>query len=196
MAAKIRRSLGQVKLAMAGSTELVAKKLHRSPGVVRTWRTGERNPQDRTRLEIHEKFPDISPADWDVPAGSLGRNASRTPETEDGPAVEIPEGADPEALARAQLAMIERDLRTLRDFQASSGDSIGSITEISRMHQRLAGAQVQLSRIVGGQLTERAVLMSAPFRRIVERLVAALEPWPDALRAAAAALEADSDLPT
>jgi hypothetical protein len=190
MAAKIRRSLGQVKLAMVGSAALVAKKLHRSPGVVRSWQTGERNPQDRTRQEIREKFPDISTADWDTPAGRLGPSASRTPEGEDGPAVEIPEGADPEALARAQLTMIERDLRTLRDFQTENG---ASVVEISRIHQRLAGAQVQLSRIVGGQLTERAVLMSAPFRRIVERLVTALEPWPDALRAAAAALESDSD---
>jgi hypothetical protein len=59
-----------------------------------------------------------------------------------------------------------------------------------RCTERLAGIITQLGKITGAAMTnERTILMSPAFRSLVDVMIDALAPWPDALHAVSAAME-------
>lgn len=164
---------------------------------VQAWRDGDRSPNSAMRMRIRDvakerfgvELPDEA---WDerVPAAEL--QAAVPPPREVRNVAQAVPGADDTATIAAQL------LASIRDLQARMHDPneppLGIEKEASLMQQLTASAE-RLGRFTGVKLTERQILGSPLWGLLLERIMGALEPWPDAMRAVSKALEASEKDP-
>jgi hypothetical protein len=166
---------------------------------VQAWRNGDRPPNSAMRQKIadvaRERFGvELGEELWDerVPASELqAADAPRPPrEPRNGPAPAPT--ADDTAQISAQL------LANIRDLQARLTDPneppLSVEKEAALMGQLTASAE-RLGRFTGVKLTERQILASPLWGLLLERIMIALEPWPDAMRAVSKALEASEKDP-
>lgn len=166
---------GAQALAAVDSIANTAAKLGCSPRIVSGWRSGRKIPNEGSRATI-ERVYGIARALWDKAASSEPTGPAAPPHAPEG--VEARESA--EARLQAQLARL----------RAQRADP--ELTERGRLElEKLElAASRALARAEGLELTERQILASVAWRRVCDRMVSALEPWPDAMRAVAAALDA------
>lgn len=160
-----------------------AKEQQRLLGYARStidsYRRGDRTPRKPSREAIAAVWPQCEPGSWDEPAPLPHVHAPRPPVPDD----EIPTLQDMSHQAARMAATL------LRDLEADSAEVPSDLAHRTRQLDVLAGALVKLHRVAGGDLTERQILESRAWGQVLDTITAALEPWPDAMRAAAAALE-------
>lgn len=193
-------SVGAVKFAaLPGSLREWAGWLTVSVQAVSTWRTGDRTPNAAARMKIadvaKERYgAEIGEELWDqriteeiaqelkqaaIPPRPAGSGAPPGPLRE----------ATPEDTAQltAQLLAHIRDLQTeLSDPASVAGYNL---QERIAMGDKLAGAVDRLGKLTGVKLSERQILASPIFHDLLERIMAALAEWPDAMRAVGKALQ-------
>lgn len=168
---------GAVALHDAGKVAQVARRLGVSERTIAGWRSGARVPNEASRHQLERELQ-IPRADWDRPVAAQGH---------------APPAAHTEAPPRAAGAD-ESDWRLavqLDRLAAMRADP--DISERGRLE--LEKLELQVTRAVARRdgledLTTARFIGSRPFRELMDRATAALEPWPDAMRALAAALEA------
>jgi hypothetical protein len=173
----VKRTAGMVKLGLVGSANEIAKRTGLRANSIRDYTAGRRIPRPPTQAVIEEQYPTITPKDWRTPAGPVGGG------TQLGLAP-VPRSDDPRELAQALTARVRVSMAQLDQLVSD-----GSVVESSRVYERLSRTLVSLGKFSGVGLSKREILMSPHFVEIVRVITGAIEPWPDALRAAAQALE-------
>lgn len=171
------------RLAMAGFTA------HR-PAVSR-WRNGKRLPEASARKALQEVFG-IEPRAWDLPPGAEApEEATVSPEATQVATITgntLATALDPTAseLAKDLLGRIQ----VLREQSESTTLPLSARKQLAEMEGRAIERYAKLS---GQAATERDILSSPHFTRVLDELMAALEPYPEALRAVRKAMsEADA----
>lgn len=160
---------GQRQLAqVAGSDGEIARAVGTSRQAVHQWRRGEKKPGAPSRLKL-QALLGIDPAAWD-------RDGSESA----APTAEIRVGG-------TSLEQIDAEIASLR-LQASAPGLIASARV--RISEAITRAVAQRSRVEREQamLEERIVREHPAYRRMKQRLLEALKPFPDAAKAAAKAL--------
>lgn len=142
------------------------------------WGNGSRAPtaESGKRELIAGKPGGPLPCEWDEAAPVVA-----TPPRPDFTAVATPTTVQADAnrlLALVQAAMLEAEQEA--DVSRRAG-ILANLANIVRQLGRVVGA--------GHAVTVRQILESPHWRLINEKIVAALEPWPDALIAVASAIE-------
>lgn len=163
-----KRSRGAVMLAQVGDSQAeIAAKVKCKREEVSYFQTGSRNPgpMNRTRFKKHYGIPETA---WDEEP-------------------ERPKAAAPAAVDESIQGRVDRLQRTIDYFQEAAltdpqmttrerlavlGDAIAALRDLAR----LTGESQEIS--------EAKLLKLPVLRKIVDDLVRALEPWPDAMRAA------------
>ena len=147
---------------------------------VGAYRTGDRRPSNAIMQKIEDMGgPPI--AWWDEPV------TRETPRPV-GAAEPPPETATPDDTAN-EAGRLLGHIRTLQAALADPEQTADmDLPQKIRAMDQLAGAIGKLGSVTGVKLTERAILASPLWQQLEERIMVALEPWPDALRAVAAAL--------
>jgi hypothetical protein len=89
------------------------------------------------------------------------------------------------ARAARLLIIVDRDIDRLSDPKSKLNE-----LQRYRMQQSLANLLTQLGKLTGEglEIPDSKLVKLPGFRRVAEKLIAALSPWPDALRAAGQAL--------
>lgn len=164
------RSRGSVEFCRFPGTQVTkAERFKVSPQSISKYERGETLPHS----ELRERIADAGGPDpdaWDEPAvkpaalASLGPLASAT-------------AADTATEADLLLAEI-RKLR--QDPNVEQLD----VAQKGRLLQSLTAMVDKLGHHTGTKITERQILDAPPFLVVVDRLIEALEPWPEAMRAA------------
>jgi|ERR1041384_2475166 hypothetical protein len=166
---------GAEALAAADSIANTAAKLGCSPRIVSGWRSGQKIPNERSRATIERAYG-IARALWDkAPSGAPASGSAPPPPTSDTAARE-----SAEARLRAQLTR-------LKEQRADPALTERGRLELEKLE--LAASRA-LARAEGLELSERKILSSVAWRRVRDRVVVALEPYPEAMRAVANALDA------
>jgi transcriptional regulator with XRE-family HTH domain len=168
---------------MQGDAAQVAKRLNESTRTVESWMRGQRIPILRRRAHIEATLGEPRAAWWDEPPATTGATVVDAAELLASATEAEPD--DPRAVA-AQLAGRVRLVLAQLDASGATVDP----TAASRIYDRLARTLAQLGRFDGTALTERQVIHAPASRRCIDAILTALEPWPDAMRAAASALRA------
>lgn len=150
---------------------------------VNRWALGLITPTMASRTKIHAAGgPD--PLLWDepiAPGATPAPKATAPRKPRDPEARATPEGVRSLADAAFGQAQALQD-----ELEADGADLEARI----RMAERLGSLIASLGKLTGAAvLNERQILMSPAFKRIVSVMLEALQPWPDAMRAVAAALE-------
>ena len=175
------RSRGSIAFAKCtGTSRDWAQRLGLSVQSVGAYRTGDRSPSNETRQKI-EDMGGPAAILWDEPA-PLGLPRAPRPKRE-APTEATPD--DTAAVAAALLGHIQGLQAELDDPEATSELEL---PQRIRCADQLAAAADKLSRITGVRLTERMILASPLWAELLEKIVAALDPWPDAQRAVATAI--------
>ncbi len=174
------RTKGSVAFArMVGSAAEASGTFGVSVSTIDAWRHGRRIPGPNNRVKIF-KAGGPDGGWWDVPA--LEPQAM-------GPVFDTStiEAASPEATARiadslqAHAQQLQHEVMAMND-----GDPARRIKSV----RELAGVITDLGKLTGAAiLNERQIRNSPAWRTLLGVVVTALEPWPDAMRAAAEALE-------
>lgn len=151
------------------------------PRTIEQWISGSKSPSD-TNAKAIESAGGPPAAGWRelyVPPAP-----ARRPAAADG----TPERVDAEKTSRLADA-IYADAIALREEMAMAPD--GDQGQRLRKLADLAKITTELGRLtgVGIVLSERQILASPNFERIMVALESALTPWPDAMRACADAIE-------
>jgi hypothetical protein len=141
------------------------------------WQTGERTPREEIQELIHSEWNGPHPDAW----------LEILPEAPELPEVPL-EDATPERVgaATARLLQSVRQLQQELEISKDGGEGLGARARIAG---ELAGILGKLGAMTGTKLTERQILESPQLKVIVATIGEALEPWPDAQRAYANALE-------
>lgn len=166
-----RRSIGATAFARAiggcGQVE-AARKLGVTQAAVSKWSSGDSTPMSEHRASIEKTF-DVNPDDWDryidttKPAAVLAR-VSRGTVREDAP------------LVRDMAAQLIREMLE---------DRVSTTSEKTTNLLRITQAMIHVGKITGeiSTITEGTIVKLPPFRSLVKKLFAALQPWPDAIEA-------------
>jgi transcriptional regulator with XRE-family HTH domain len=175
------KSKGSKEFSALGSTGVdLAKQLGCAVATVSRWKTGEATPEKGYRLKIY-KLGGPEPDAWDVletdakPSRRKKRTTKATPTT-------VAEEAD-------------LWLHAVQDLRDELPKLVKDIAGRARLMREAAGTLNVLGRLTGIGLTvsARQILDSPNFRIIEGKIIAALEPWPDALRAVAEAIDDTRD---
>ena len=165
---------------MPGTPAELAAKYGVSVATISRWRGGKQNPSDPATLAQIEAEGGPAPHEWEL--------------TESKPVVAArPAGGPIEATAITVQAEANKLLQQVRDALAEA-EAEDDIDRRVRIFSNGSNILRQLGRVVGAGhvVTERQILDSPHWRLLGERIVTALEPWPDALAAVATALEGTS----
>lgn len=177
------RSRGAFELSkVGGDLATIAHTCGVSVAAVSQWRAGLRTPSDVNRKLLHKQYA-IDPKAWDQPMPQQARK-------------QVPDVAPIAVtdLASAQAAIVAEAGRQLAILQAAvssiASDPLASPQEVIRSSSDAAKALALLGKLTGTTLdiSPKQMLASPAWRQIEAQIVAALEPWPDALEALAAAL--------
>lgn len=167
-------------LAVPDSLSVVAGKVGCSKALAGYWRQGAKVPSPTMRAKLEAAYG-IAPAAWELAPGAAPPEAA-------GPAAgdeEEPEleavGTDTLALTNAQLAEIRRALRNKGLSEAARSKKEDTYAKLLALKARLEREQ---------ELVEDRIVREHPmWRRIRERIVEAVRPYPDAAKAIVSALE-------
>lgn len=172
---------------MSGSLRDWSDRTGHSVQSISAWRCGDRRPNDA----VLQKIEDMGgpPKDWiDEPIAPPGIR-------------QLTKASPPPAEATSDDTASEaaKLLGHIRDLEGALRDpeQIGEMDLPQRIRctTQLAQTIVSLGAITGIKLTERMILSSPLWGALLERILAALTPWPDALRAVAKTLEASEKDP-
>lgn len=147
-----------------------------SKSSVSAWRRGDTPPSNAMKERIFELGgPD--PDAWDEPCDvapnlALAPLGQLTPATSDDTATEA--------------ALLLADIRSLRQ---GLGSSDLDVAQRGRLLANLAAMVDKLGHHTGVKLTTRQILDSPHFIVVADRIIEALEPWPEAMRACADAID-------
>lgn len=170
---------------------------------VSAWRYGDRTPNAAARqairdvaskrfgVEIIEDWWDERPTEEQLSALSAAPAAKLIGTTQGGAQV-YGTPARPVAPATADDTAVEggrllQHIRSLQDELTTQGGAYDLSQRIS-MADKLAASIDRLGRLTGIRLTERQILASPLWLELQERIMKALESYPDAMRAVAEAL--------
>jgi hypothetical protein len=149
------------------------------------WGNGTRTPADDAIKKQIEADGGPLVCEWDeLPAKVAARPAPPPPAA----------GAD--ATPDAVTAEANRLLAMVRQANSDAATEDDIVRRVAAFAS-CATVMQRLGRLVGAghAVTERQILDSPHMRIISDRIITALEPWPDALAAVAAALESTSAQP-
>jgi hypothetical protein len=166
--------------ALGVAPKIWAARLGVSVVTAESWRAGRRTPGADTRRAIHEDWNGPVPAAWDELVDVA------PPRTVREPVAVVP--ATPEAV-EGEAAKLLAHLRQLQDDLAAAQPEAHDLPQRIRMAESIAGSIARLGQITGTRISTRAILASPAWAELVKDLTAALEPWPDAMRAVADVLE-------
>jgi hypothetical protein len=176
------RTKGSDKFRALGETgAALAKTLGVSTASIAKWRSGDNRPARVHQESIQARWPHIAVADWvapvearvipvatEAPAGSLAAASDRLLELAD-KALRIASESLDEAEAEADPGV---RAKLLRDFMGTA-QALGKLTGEAR------------------ELSDTQLVKMPAFRRLVDKIVAVLEPWPEAMKAVAEALASE-----
>ena len=175
------KSKGSKEFSALGTTGTdLAKQLGCAVATVSRWKNGEATPDKPYRLKIYKLFG-IEPDAWDEldspskPTRKKKRTTKATPAT--------------------VAAEADHWLHAVQDLRDELPKLAKDIAGRARLMREAAGTLSVLGRLTGIGLTvsARQILDSPNFRIIEGKIIQALEPWPDALRAVAAAIDDTRD---
>ncbi len=149
---------------------------------VSEWQNGKKKPVQTAREAIAKVFP-ISPADWDAEAGAVRELEGRAARNV---AVPMPPADESNAseLARDLLARIQ----VLREQFESTDLGMSARKALAEMEGK---AIERFAKLSGQAATERDILGSPHFQRVLDEMFAALSKHPQALLDLRAALKDD-----
>jgi transcriptional regulator with XRE-family HTH domain len=160
--------------AAPGSPADKAGRLGCSIDAVHSWQRGDRMPSDEMLGKIQDSLG-IPRAWWLERLGP----ASEAPESAAAPAAAVAAGtATPTAVADRADSLLA-DVDAAREAAASTHDP----GERIRLLERAASMVKTLAAIRGSLQSERQVLDNPHMRRVCERVMRALEPFPEAAKA-------------
>ena len=168
----------------------VAERLHVGVSTVSDWRRGAKSPGGHARRRLAEVYG-IPPESWDRPAQRVGGDRLRSAwdMDEPAPAMELDSDAPP---LESTLRMLDAQLMRL-----ANGGTDEEFKQAEGIRKMLATrAQQEKDKRTIDAYIERAVINPArqPFyQRVVNMVVDALKPHPDALRDVLAALDAAAE---
>jgi hypothetical protein len=171
------RSLGAAHLSRVGKTqEEIAAELRVSRALVGHWLTGTRVP-GRERRPLLQACYSIDPEAWDAP------EVATAPATAPAP-LDWGDGSP-----RAKAERLERMVRELLDGLAA--DPKATPLERARVMASAAATLSLLGRLTGEtqEISEHRIVRLPAWRRLVDRVLAALRPHPEALASVSEALE-------
>ena len=175
------KSKGSKEFSALGSSGVdLAKQLGCAVATISRWKNGEATPEKPWRLKIF-KLGGPEPDAWDEvdtptkPARKKKRTAKATPAS---------------VAAEADLW-----LHAVQDLRDELPKLVKDPQGRARITREAAGTLAVLGRLTGIGLTvsARQILDSPNFRIIEGRIIQALEPWPEALRAVARAIDDTRD---
>lgn len=179
------KSRGAVLLAQVGDSQAIASASGWPVGTIASYLSGQRRPGPSRQAEIARLWPLVTPESWDEPAvdsAVAGTGPGLPPAEPDGDVP--PTGQAVNELARRLAIQARREVAAL-EATAAHADPL----MFSKRIDSAAALVLKLSKLTGGQITERQILDSPRFRVIEDTIIRTLTPWPDALRAVGEALK-------
>jgi len=167
--------------AMPGSVRDKAIKFNGGKtAAVYSWIRGEYAPAEAKQFEIEDAGG--PPATWwDEPDAALDASSAVAAAV-----APVSGSASPAGIA-SEADMMLADVQTLRQHVSGlEGDPAEKIRNLEKLSSML----VALSKMRGVLMSERQILSSPHWSAVEARILEALEPWPDAMRAVATELEA------
>lgn len=166
-------------LAVPDSLSVVAGKVGCSKALAGYWRQGAKVPSPTMRAKLEAAYG-IAPAAWELAPGAAPPEPATAAGDEEEPELEAV-GTDTLALTNAQLAEIRRALRNKGLSEAARSKKEDTYAKLLALKARLEREQ---------ELVEDRIVREHPmWRRIRERIVEAVRPYPDAAKAIVSALE-------
>jgi transcriptional regulator with XRE-family HTH domain len=175
------KSQGSSEFERAGKTGAEwARLLGVTPAAVCRWRSGQAKPTAELRTRIHSAGGP-SPKAWDQVAGTP------PPTKKKGAPKRAPQKATPQTV----IEEADRWLAELQDFRDELPSLISDAKGRASLLANAAKTLAVLGKLtgVGLSISERQILDSPNWRLIEARIIEALKPWPDALRALGKALD-------
>lgn len=171
-------NVGAAALAEADTITATAATLGRSTRQVSRWRSSQQLPDEASRELIARAYG--------IPRGAWDRTVTPTgaPTAPDAPSVSAPQ---PSALRETARQRLEAQIARLREQRQQPELSARNRIELEKLE---LAASSRLARLEGTELTNRQILASVAWARVSDCVVAALEPWPEAMRRVADALDA------
>lgn len=188
-----RHTRGSVALRNCGQTaKQIAQETGIAYSVVQNHREAHRKPQPKAR-KLYEQKCGIDFVWWDQPApanpssiliDNLAAIAAETLQS----AGQVPL-SQLARVAESEAEALIRDARKLRE--QAQNDPVSNVVDKSQVLVRCGTALEKAYKITGenAHISEAKLLKSAAWQRVKSALLDALRPFPDALRAAGAALE-------
>lgn len=168
---------------MAGGVLAKAERFGVSKSLISNWQRGETLPSSAARERIFEQGGP-EPDAWDEP--HVEPAAQFEAPSEDSAAAGP---ATPESLADTAARQLAQIQKLQRELAAPGGMSDMRPDEKVRLQLQMSDAIAKLSVFTGVKLTPRMIVASPLWQEICEVIIAALEPWPDAMQAVARALD-------
>lgn len=180
-----------MQLARTGATQdEIAERVGVSRGLVSMWLSGQRVPRAENRTAIRKRYG-IREATWDQPrAPARSRERPSTPPPpapgEPAPPPALEEGSS----VRAKALRLGRMVQELLDGIAN--DTFALPLERAKVMASAASTLTLLGKLSGEtqEISEQRILRLPAWRRIEDVIAAALDPWPEAMRAVGEALRA------
>lgn len=179
------RSAGQYALARLGrAQDTIAADVGHTRQLVSMWLRGDRKPNATARATLERLYGIVATA-WDEPHAPAKKQAVIAAK-QDAAVVATPvaRNGDDETLERLRR-VLDRDLGALESDLTSTPQERGKVLA------SLTSTRAQIGRMTGDSqaISESKILRLPAWRRIEAALLAALTPWPAAMRAAGEALK-------
>lgn len=175
------RSQAAYELARLGLTQAeIAAKLGRSQQQVQRWCSGKSVPNEENQALICEQWPQIAPHLWHEDAQP---GVAKTK-----PAIAELLASDPRQKTPRQQA---QDLQILVHDLLTNLPNDATPLERAKVMSSAASTLTVLGKLTGEaqEISEARILRLPAWRRIAERILDALEPYPEAARTVAEALD-------
>jgi transcriptional regulator with XRE-family HTH domain len=169
---------------MAGGVLAKAERFGVSKSLISNWQRGESLPSELHRERIFEQGgPD--PSAWDEPYAE----SARVVQLPSGEAEAAATPATPESLAETAARQLAQIQKLQRELAAPGGMADMRPDEKVRLQLQMSDAIAKLSVFTGVKLTHRMITASPLWQELCDVIIAALEPWPDAMQAVARAID-------
>lgn len=168
-------------LAALGSVDELARRFNDGKTrAVRTWLNGESTPAPAKQREIEDGGG--PPCSW------WKETVGPAEPTAPAPAAVVVAGAATPAAVASEADGLLADVQRLRKWvsEQEGGDTAEQIRHLGELSRMLTA----LSKLRGVLMSERQILESPHWLTLEARIIDALSPWPDALRAMADTLDA------
>ncbi len=173
------RSRGSVMLSSRGNRKVIAHALGLAISTINGLCAGSQKASQRTR-ELCEQLYQIDSPAWDEPA--MMPQAASMPE-----AADVDPGEDVGTMTRDLARRVAVQCR--RVITQLETDTNADPAHVAKQLDSLAATLAKLGKWSGLELTPRQILDSPHLRVVMKELLAALDPHPDAMRAAGEAIK-------